>query len=102
MVGLLADSAAVSAIQTVLPPGTAFAPVDLKTNFVRAAKADGRELTATGRVAHAGRSIALADAETVDADGKTVAITRASALILPGRPASLSGAEPEPQPGDDD
>jgi uncharacterized protein (TIGR00369 family) len=94
VVALLADSAASSAIQTLLPPKTAYAPVDLKVNFVRPALTDGRELQATGRVVHAGRSIVLADAEVANADGKLVAIARASALLRPGRPASLSEAEP--------
>ena len=95
VVGLLADSALASAMQTLLPAGTAYAPVDLKVNFLRPARTDGRDLTATGRVANAGRSILVADAEVVDADGKLVAIARGSALVRPGQPASLTtAAEP--------
>jgi uncharacterized protein (TIGR00369 family) len=92
VVGLLADSALASAMQTLLPAGTAYAPVDLKVNFLRPARTDGRDLTATGRVANAGRSILVADAEVVDADGKLVAIARGSALVRPGQPASLTAA----------
>jgi uncharacterized protein (TIGR00369 family) len=90
MVALLAESAASTAIQTLQPAGMAYAPVDLKVNFVRPALTDGREIEATGRVVHAGRSIVLADAEVVNADGKLVALARASALVRPGRPASLA------------
>jgi uncharacterized protein (TIGR00369 family) len=89
VVALLADSAAASAIQTLLPKGTANAPVDLKINFVRPALTDGRELEARGHVVHAGRSIMVADAEVRNADGKLVAISRGSALIRPGRRAAL-------------
>ena len=67
MVGLLADCAVASAMQTLLPAGTAYAPIDLK---VRPARTDGRDLTATGRVANPGRSI----------------------LVRPGQPASLTAA----------
>jgi len=95
VVALLADAAASSAIQTLLPAGTAIAPVDLKVNFVRPARTDGRQIVANGRVVHRGRSIIVADAEVVDADGKTVSIARTSALVLPGRPASLAGVEPQ-------
>jgi uncharacterized protein (TIGR00369 family) len=89
---MLADSAIASAMQTLLPPGAAHAPVDLKVNFLRPARTDGRDLIATGRVANAGRSIMVADAEVVDADGKTVAIARGSALVRPGQPVSLTAA----------
>jgi uncharacterized protein (TIGR00369 family) len=94
VIALLADSAASTAIQTLLPAGTAYAPVDLKVNFVRPALTDGREVQATGRVVHAGRSIMLADAEVINAEGKLVALARASALLRPGRAASLTDAEP--------
>jgi uncharacterized protein (TIGR00369 family) len=94
VVALLADSAASTAIQTLLPAGTAYAPVDLKVNFLRPALSDGREIHATGRVVHAGRSIMLADAEVTNAEGKLVAIARASALVRPGRAAALTGAGP--------
>jgi uncharacterized protein (TIGR00369 family) len=94
VIALLADSAASTAIQTLLPAGTAYAPVDLKVNFVRPALTDGREIHATGRVVHAGRSIMLADAEVINAAGKLVAIARASALVRPGRAASLTDGEP--------
>ena len=98
VIALLAEAAASSAVQTLLPAGTAFAPVDLKVNFLRPARTDGREILAKGRVVHGGRSIAVADAKVVDADGRTVAIARTSALILPGRPASLVAVEPQQEP----
>ncbi len=86
---LLAEAALMGAIQTRLPAGTAFAPIDLKVNFLRPLAADGREARAAGRVLHAGRRIAVASAEVRDADGKPVAIATGSAMLLPGRAASL-------------
>lgn len=94
MIALLADSAVQSAIQTVVPAGTAMASVDLKVNFLRPAPPDGRELTGRGTVVHEGRSLVIANAEVLNADGKRVAMATGSAMLLPGRPASL-GDGPE-------
>jgi uncharacterized protein (TIGR00369 family) len=94
-VALLAETALDGAIQAVLPAGTALAPIDLKVNYLRPLAADGREAVAHGRVQHAGRRIAVAGAEVLDADGRPVAVATGSAMILAGRPASLrSPAEP--------
>jgi uncharacterized protein (TIGR00369 family) len=82
-----------AAIQTTLPAGTALAPIDLKVNYLRPLSSDGREATARGTIAHAGRRIAVAHAEVRDADGKQVALATGSAMILPGRAASLAAVE---------
>ncbi len=88
-VALLAETALSAAIQTRLPAGTAFAPVDLKVNYLRPLTADGRLARADGRVVHSGRRIAIAGAEVFDADGKPIALATGSAMLLPGRAASL-------------
>jgi uncharacterized protein (TIGR00369 family) len=93
VVALLAETAASTAIQTLLPPKTAYAPVDLKINFLRPALTGAHELLATGRVIHRGRSIMLADAEVVNPEGKVVAVARSAAVIRPGRPAALAEVE---------
>ena len=92
-VALLAETALSSAIQAQLPAATALAPVDLKVNYLRPLAADGRLALALGRVIHAGRRIAVANAEVLDADGKPVAVATGSAMILPGREASLGASE---------
>jgi uncharacterized protein (TIGR00369 family) len=89
VIAMLADAALASAIVTVAPAATAMASIDLKVNFLRPGIADGRELLARGTIAHAGRSIAVAHSEVVNADGKRVALATGSALLLPGRSASL-------------
>jgi uncharacterized protein (TIGR00369 family) len=88
-VALLAESALSSAIGARLPPATALAPMDLKVNYLRPLAADGRPALGRGVAQHVGRRIAVAGAEVLDADGKTVAIATGSAMVLPGRPASL-------------
>ena len=89
---MVADAALQTAITTKVPAGTAMASVDLKVNFLRPAPADGRDLTARGAIAHAGRSLVIANAEVSNADGKTVAMATGSAMLLPGRSASLDDA----------
>ncbi len=89
VIAMLADAALASAIMTITPAATAMAPIDLKVNFLRPGIADGRELLARGTVAHSGRSIAVGHSEVVNADGKRVALATGSALLLPGRSASL-------------
>jgi uncharacterized protein (TIGR00369 family) len=89
VIAMLADTALSSAILSVTPAATAMASIDLKVNFLRPGIADGRELIARGTVAHAGRTIAVAHSEVVDADDKRVALATGSALLLPGRAASL-------------
>ena len=89
MIAMLADAAIASTIQTTLPAGTAFASVDLKVTFVRPVEPDGRELLARGSMINRGRTLATARAEVVNADGKQVANAVGSAMILPGRTASL-------------
>lgn len=89
MTAMLADAALGAAIMTLQPPGIAMATVDLKVNFVRPVLPDGRDLVARGKVAHSGRTIAVAHSEVTNADGKVVALATGSAVFLPGRAASL-------------
>ncbi len=92
-VALLAEAALSTAIQTKLPATVALAPIDLKVNYLRPLVADGRIATARGTVVHAGRRIAVANAEVKDADGRPIAVATGSAMLLPGRPAALEVLE---------
>lgn len=93
MTAVLAETALSAAIQTRIPAATALAPIDLKLNYLRPLAADGRDAIAHGWVVHSGRRIAVAHAEVLNADEKPVAIATGSAMILPGRPASLGAIE---------
>lgn len=92
-VAVLAETALSGAIQTTQPAGTALAPVDLKVNYLRPLATDGREALAHGRVIHAGRRIAVANSEVRDADRRLIAVATGSAMVLPGRAASLATME---------
>lgn len=90
----LADLALACAVQTTVPAGVAYAPTDLRVQFIRAVPPDGRPLTATGTVVHRGRTMATARADVVNSDGKLVATATGSAVILPGRRADLRDLPP--------
>jgi uncharacterized protein (TIGR00369 family) len=92
-VATLAEAALSGAIQARLPAATALAPMDLKVNYLRPLPADGRLAHANGQVQHIGRTIAVANAEVLDADGRPIAVATGSAMVLPGRPASLGALE---------
>jgi uncharacterized protein (TIGR00369 family) len=90
-IAMLADAALQFAIQTTAPAGCAVASLDLKVNFLRPVSPDGKDLVGVGTVVHKGRSLVIANAELVNAEGKRVALATGSALLLPGHPASLEG-----------
>ena len=89
-IAMLAGTAIDGTVQTTLPAGTAFAPVDLKVYFLRPVSPDGRDLRASGTVIHRGRSVAIGTSEVFDSGGKKVAVATGSAVILPGRPATVT------------
>jgi uncharacterized protein (TIGR00369 family) len=92
-IAMIAEAALVGAVQTTAPAGTAIAPLDCKVNFLRPVPGDGRQLTATGRIEHAGRRIAIAGAEVIDEEGNRVALATGSSMYLPGHPADLGEIE---------
>jgi uncharacterized protein (TIGR00369 family) len=83
---LLADAAITLATATIVPPATAFSPLDLKVNYLRPVFPTDGELVASARLVHRGRTITVVTCEIVNAAGKAVAIASGSVLILPGRP----------------
>jgi uncharacterized protein (TIGR00369 family) len=87
---MLADTALNCAIFASTPVGTAVASMDLKVNYLRPVVPDGRDLRAHGRVRHIGRTIAVAESEVTNADGKTVVLATGSAMLRSASPANLS------------
>lgn len=79
----LLDSVLGCAVHTTLPVGTAYTSIEIKVNYLRPVYADGKPLTATGRVTKAGRRVAFADGEVTDSDGKVVATAQSSFLVMP-------------------
>jgi uncharacterized protein (TIGR00369 family) len=91
-IAYLAGNAIDGAVGTLTPAGAAFAPLDLKVYFLRPVEPDGRAMTARGQVLHRGRTLAIGRSEVFDADDKKVAVATASAMMLPGRPATVARA----------
>jgi uncharacterized protein (TIGR00369 family) len=100
-IAMLAETALIAAVQTTVEPGTSFAPFDLKVNFLRPVKPDGRDLVAKGSVVHRGKTLAVASSEITNAEGKSVAVASGTSMILPGRPWHRPAvpAEEVPPPG---
>ncbi len=87
-IALLAEAALSSAVMTISPAGGAFAPLDLKVNFLRPVLPDGGLLTALATIVHRGRTLCVATAELYNEAGKRIALASSSAMLLPGRPWS--------------
>jgi len=81
----LADMATNVAVMGILPAATAFAPLDLKVNFLRPVFPSEGQLSAHASIMHRGRTIAVVSVEIRGPDGKVVAIANESVLIIPGR-----------------
>ncbi|MGY4738788.1 PaaI family thioesterase [Streptomyces sp. ATMOS53] len=79
----LLDSALGCAIHTTLPPGTGYTTLELKVNYIRAARTDGQTLTAEGNVIHVGRRTATADGRVLDEQGRLMAHATTTCMILP-------------------
>ena len=78
----LLDSAMGCAVHTQMPAGTGYTTLEAKTNLVRAITAQTGPLRATGRVVHAGRSVATAEGRIEDAAGRLYAHATTTCLIL--------------------
>lgn len=99
---LFADYVLNGAVHTTIDAGTSYATLDLKVNFLRPIVPDGRAIEGRATVVHRGRSIAVATAEILTADGKTAALANSSSMILAGRPWRPSEpAAPIDEPPDD-
>src|SRR5688500_2416724 len=71
------------AVHTTRPAGTAYTSIELKVSYLRAVHATSGPRTAIGRVVKAGRRVAFAEGEVLDAAGRTVATASSSLLVFP-------------------
>ncbi len=100
VIAMLAEMTMLNAALSKAPAGTAIAGLDLKVNYLRPARPDGRDLVARASIIHSGRTIAVTSSEVENADGKLVALATGSAMYLPDRPANLGEVELGPTDGD--
>jgi uncharacterized protein (TIGR00369 family) len=88
VIAFVADAALTAAVATTIPAGSSGAPLDVKVQYLRPGIADDSEWIARGTVVHRGHSLAIAQAEIVNAEGKQIALATGSSMILEGRPWS--------------
>jgi uncharacterized protein (TIGR00369 family) len=79
----LLDSAMGCAVHTTLPAGVGYTTLELSVNLVRAITPDTGQVVCTGRVLHAGRRTATAEAQLVqESTGKLLAHAKTTCLVL--------------------
>lgn len=82
VIATLLDTVTGVAVHATLPAGVAYASLDLACRYVRAVTVDTGPVTATGRVVHAGRRTAVAEATLTDAAGRLLATASSTCLVL--------------------
>lgn len=80
---LLADYAVLGAVQSLQPPGRAWATLDLQVRYLRPMSPGGGRLSATARVVHHGRRLAVASVEIAGSDSRPAVLADASVILLP-------------------
>lgn len=78
----LLDSVMGCAVHTMLPAGVGYTTLELKVNYIRAAKIDGLTLSAVGTTIHVGRTTATAEGKVVDENGKLIAHATTTCLVI--------------------
>ncbi|MEO1613528.1 MAG: PaaI family thioesterase [Pseudomonadota bacterium] len=76
------DSALGCAVHSTLPVGRAYATLELKTNLVKAIRADAASLFAEGRVVQSGGRVATAEGRLTDGEGVVYAFATTTCLVF--------------------
>ncbi len=79
----LCDSACGCAVHTTLPAGMAYTTLDVHVHMTRPLSAQTGEIRCEGRVLHAGRRMATAEAKVTDARGKLYGHATSTCMIFP-------------------
>ena len=82
----IADAAMGYAFASTLAPEESFTTVDLKIHFFRPVWT--AELRAEGRVAHRGRTIGYVECDVTDEEGRMIAKSSSTCLVLRGEQAA--------------
>ena len=82
----IADAAMGIAFASTLAPGESFTTIELKINFLRPVRI--AKLRAEGRVVQRGRTVGYVESEIIDENGKLVAKSNSSCLVLRGDQAA--------------
>ncbi len=82
----IADAAMGIAFSSTLEPGETFTTVELKINFLRPVRE--AKLRAEGKVVHRGRTIGYVECDVMDENGKLIAKSNSTCLVLRGEKAA--------------
>ena len=82
----IADTAMGVAFASTLAPGESFTTIELKINYLRPVRE--AKLRAEGRVVQRGRTIGYVECEVTDENGKLIAKSNSTCLVLRGEQAS--------------
>src|SRR5438445_8133017 len=82
----IADAAMGIAFASTLAPGESFTTVELKINFLRPVRI--AKLRAEGRVVQRGRIVGYVECEITDENGKLIAKSNSTCLVLRGEQAA--------------
>src|SRR5438477_5548774 len=82
----IADAAMGIAFASTLAPGESFTTVELKINFLRPVRI--AKLCAEGRVVQRGRTVGYVECEITDENGKLIAKSNSTCLVLRGDQAA--------------
>jgi len=82
----IADAAMGIAFASTLAPGESFTTIELKINFLRPVRQ--AQLRAEGRVVQRGRTVGYVECEVTDENGKLVAKSNSTCLVLRGGQAA--------------
>ena len=84
-VATVLDSALGCAVHSTLPPGKIYSTVELSLRLVRKVMPASGPVRCEGRIVHAGRSMATAEARLFDKDGKLAAHGATTCMIVDAR-----------------
>lgn len=81
VISALLDSAMGCAVQTTLPPRTAYTTTDLQVRFVRPVTTETGRVEAEGTLVHRGSRLATAEGRLIDVRGRLLAHATTSCLL---------------------
>lgn len=76
------DSVCGCAVHSTLPAGVGYTSLEIKVSFLRPITAETGAVTAHGWVTRRGRSVAFAEADIRDSDGRILATATSTCLII--------------------
>ena len=82
-IALLLDTAMGCAVHSVLPPGHAYATIEMKTVYVRPLREEHGPVTCEATLVHKGGQIAGAEGKILDNRGRLVAYGSETCFIRP-------------------